>query len=91
MNEKYVSDHGKIIYIIFKSSLHLNSCRVLEPFKAKHEFQNSLPINHTQNIRKYLSEQFQVNGLCSDDILSLPCGMEDNFQNCDVILPLKSI
>jgi hypothetical protein len=78
---KYVSDHGKIIYIIHKSNLHLHWCGEFEPFKAKHEFQNSLPINHIQIVRmlqmiprtkrKYLSEQFQVTGFCGDDKFGL--------------------
>ena len=81
MNQKFVSDHGKIIFIIHKSNLHLNWRGVFKPFKARHEFQHSVPINHTQTAhmfkmiprinRKYLSEQFQVTRLCNDHTLSL--------------------
>jgi hypothetical protein len=69
----------------------LDWCGVFEPFKARHEFRHSVPINHAQTAhmfqmiprinRKYLSEQFQVTGLCNDDTLSLLCGREGNFQN----------
>jgi hypothetical protein len=41
--------------------------------------------------RKYLSEQFQVTGFCGDDKFGLLWGREDNFQNCDVTLPLPDI
>jgi hypothetical protein len=81
MKKKLVSDHGKIIFIIHKSNLHLKWCGVFEPFKAQHEFQHSVPINHAQRAnmvqminrinRKYLSEQFQVTSLFNDDTLSL--------------------
>ena len=81
MKQKFDSDHGKIIFIIHKSNLHLKWCGVFEPFNAQHEFQHSVPINHAQRAhmvqminrinRKYLSEQFQVTGLCNDDTLSL--------------------
>jgi hypothetical protein len=64
-----------------KSNLHLNWCGVFEPFKARHEFRHSVPINHTQTAhmfqmvprinRKYLSEQFKVAGLHNDDTLRL--------------------
>jgi len=49
INKKFVSDHGKIIFIIHLSNLHLNWCRIFEPFKAWHEFQHSVPINHTDS------------------------------------------
>jgi hypothetical protein len=90
-NEKYVSYHGKIIYIIHKSHLHLNLCRVFEPFESKHEFQNLLPINHTwrllQNI--YLNSFKWL--VSSNDRLSILWGGEYNFQYCNVTLPLPYV
>jgi len=81
MNQKFVSDHGKNIFIIHKTNLQLNWCGVFEPYKAWHEFWHSVPINHAQPAhmfqiiprinRKYLSEQFQVICLCNDITLSL--------------------
>ena len=78
-NQKYVSNHGNISFIMHKSNLHLNWCGVFEPFKAQHEFQHPVPINHTQTAhlfqmvprinRKYLSEQFKGTGLRNDDTL----------------------
>jgi len=80
-NQKFVSNHGKISFIIRKSNLHLNLCGVFEPFKSRHVFWHSVPINHAQRAhmfqmiprinRKYLSEQFQVTGLHNNDTLSL--------------------
>ena len=100
-NQKYVPDHSRIIFIINKSNLHLNWCRVFEPFKAHQVFPHSVPINHAQRMqmfqmisrinRKYLSEQFQVTGLCNNYTLSLLWGRENNFQNWTVTLPLPSI
>jgi hypothetical protein len=64
-NQKYVTDHGKIIFIIHKTTVHLYWCGVFEPFKAWYEFRHSVPINHAQRAhmfqmiprinRKYLS------------------------------------
>jgi len=85
MNQKFLSDHGKMIFIIHKSNLHLNWCGVFEPFKAQHGFQHSIPINNTQKVhmfqmirrinKKYLSAQFQVTGLCNDD--TVYCEVEE--------------
>ena len=80
-NQKYVSVHRKIIFIICKSTLNLNWCGVFEPCKAPHEFRDLVPINYAriehmfQMIprinRKYLSEQLQVTGLHNSGTLSL--------------------
>jgi len=80
-NQKYVSDHGNISFIMHKSNLHFYWCGVFEPFKAWHVFRHSVPINHTHTAhmyqmapritRKYLSEQFKVTGVHNDDTLRL--------------------
>ena len=80
-NKRYISDHGKIIFIICKSTLHKNWCGIFYQFKAWHEFQHSVPITHTQ----------RVTGLHNDDILSYLWGREYHFQNWTVTLPLSSI
>jgi hypothetical protein len=64
-NQKYVSVHGKIMFIKCKSTLNLNWCWIFEPFKAQHEFCHIVPINHARRAymfqmiprinRKYLS------------------------------------
>jgi len=80
-NQKCVSNYRNISLIIHKSNLHFNWRGVYEPFKAWHEFQHSVPINHSTTghmvqmvpriNRKYLSEQFIVTGLRNDDTLRL--------------------
>jgi len=79
-NQKYVTDHGKNIFIIYKTSLNFNWCGVFQPFKAQHEFRPSVPLNDTQTAhmfqmiprinRKYLCEQFEVTDLPNDETLS---------------------
>jgi hypothetical protein len=56
-NQKYISVHGKIIFIICKSTLNLNWCGVVEPFKAPNEFFHLVPIQHTES--KYVSNDSQ--------------------------------
>jgi hypothetical protein len=43
------ADHGKIIFIFHKTTLHLNWCGVFEPFKARNEFRHSVPINQAES------------------------------------------
>ena len=58
---------------------------MFQPFKAQHEFRPSVPLNDTQTAhmfqmiprinRKYLTEQFEVTGLCNVDTLGLLRGV----------------